>query len=116
MYNLAIGVDIEDIERFKDKSREFLDRIYTKDEQEYCLAKAKPESHLAVRFCAKEAAIKALSALNIKVSEYNNIEVFHEENQCPSIRLLKKIDKKLTFEVSLSHDKTKAIAFVTVHE
>ena len=113
---MAIGVDIEDIERFKIKSQKFLDRVFTKTEQEYCLSKTMPESYLAVRFCAKEATIKALSALNIKISEYKSIEVFHDKNQCPQIRLLKEIDRKLTFEVSLSHDKSKAIAFVTVKE
>lgn len=113
---MAIGVDIEDINRFKCKSQKFLDRIYTADEQAYCLSKSLPESYLAVRFCAKEAVIKALNGISIKISEYNKIEVYHDENQCPQIRLLTKTDKDLTFQVSLSHDKTKAIAFVTVQE
>ena len=111
---MAIGVDIEDIERFKNKSQEFLDRIYTKSEQEYCLSKPNPEKHFAVRFSAKEAVIKALTALNIKHPLLNEIEVYHNENQVPQIKLLNKIDNKLTFEVSLSHDKSKAIAFVMV--
>lgn len=113
---MSIGVDIEDISRFKDKSKAFLDRIYTENEQAYCLSKALPAKHLAVRFCAKEAVIKALTPHGIKIAEYNKIEIVHGENQCPQVKLLKKIDKKLKFEISLSHDKTKAIAFVTVQE
>lgn len=117
-----IGVDIEDIERFENKSQEFLDRIYTQKEQEYCLSKAKPESHLAVRFCAKEAVIKALNAMNIAHPQLNKIEIYHDENKCPKVRLLGKLFEKvigsdyddLTIEVSLSHDKTKAIAFVMI--
>ena len=111
---MTIGVDIEDIKRFENKSQNFLDRVYTKNEQEYCLSKALPAKHFAVRFCAKEAPIKALNALNIKHPDLNQIEVFHDENQCPKIRLLNNSDNKLTFDVSLSHDKTKAIAFVVV--
>lgn len=112
---MAIGVDIEDIERFVDKSQEFLDRIFTKSEQEYCLSKPSPQSHFAVRFCAKEATIKALTALNLKHPQLNEIEVYHNENGVPQVRLLNKIDNKLTFEVSLSHDKSKAIAFIVIN-
>ena len=55
---MAIGVDIEDIERFKGKSDAFLDRVFTPLELEYCNKFNHPESHLAARFCAKEAVVK----------------------------------------------------------
>ncbi len=113
---MAVGVDIEDISRFKDKSEEFIDRIFTDLEQEYCCKFSKPESHFAARFCAKEAVIKALTALNITGVQFNEIEVFHNENKCPQIRILKKLDKNINFQLSLSHDRTKAIAFVTAEE
>lgn len=114
---MAIGIDIEDINRFENKSTKFLDRIYTKKEQEYCFSKSNPASHLAVRFCAKEALIKALTALEIKRPNFNEIEIFHGPNKNPKIHLPK--DEKfnnLTIDVSLSHDRTKAIAFVTVNK
>ena len=110
---MAIGVDIEDIERFKGKSEDFLHRVFTDFELDYCLKFSKPESHLAARFCAKEAVVKALTALDIENIPYNKIEVFHNEKQCPQIRILKQIEKNIVFQVSLSHDRTKAIAFVT---
>ena len=110
---MAIGVDIEDIERFKGKSNDFLHRVFTPLELEYCLKFSKPESHLTARFCAKEAVVKALTALDIENMPYNKIEVFHNEKQCPQIRILKQIEKNIVFQVSLSHDRTKAIAFVT---
>lgn len=112
---MAIGVDIEDIERFENKSQKFLDRVYTKNEQEYCLSKALPASHFAVRFCAKEATIKALSPLGINKFPFNQIEIYNDERGCPKIRLLNEFSNKLTIEVSLSHDRTKAIAFVTIN-
>lgn len=113
---MTIGVDIEDISRFENKSAEFLKRVFTDLELEYCMKYSKPESHLAARFCAKEAVIKALTALEIKNISLHEIEVFHNENKCPQIRILKNIDKKINFQLSLSHDRTKAIAFVTAEE
>lgn len=114
---MAIGVDIEDINRFEGKSKAFLDRIFTKSEQEYCFSKANPPSHLAVRFCAKEAVIKALTALNLKSPRFCEIEVYHDENKFPKIKLNKIEDyHDLTIDVSLSHDKTKAIAFVLINK
>ena len=111
-----IGVDIEDINRFENKSQNFLDRIYTKNEQEYCLSKALPASHFAVRFCAKEAVIKALNSMGINHPQLNQIEICHNENKCPKIKLSGIEYEDLTIEVSLSHDKTKAIAFVTIEK
>lgn len=116
---MAVGVDIEDISRFEGKSQKFLDRVFTKIEQEYCLSKAIPASHLAVRFCAKEAVTKALNSMNIKQPSINKIEVYHSENGCPKIRFLGRLPElkeyeNLNIEVSLSHDRTKAIAFVVI--
>ncbi len=113
---MAIGVDIEDIERFKGKSDDFLHRVFTDAELEYSLKFSKPESHLAARFCAKEAVIKALTALDIDGVSYNDIEVFHNEKKCPQIRILKPVEKNIIFQLTLSHDRTKAIAFVIAEE
>ncbi len=113
---MAIGVDIEDIERFKGKSEKFLERIFTLQETDYCRKFSKPESHFAVRFCAKEAVIKALTTLHITRVSLNEIEIFHDEYCCPQIRILKKLEKNIIFKLSLSHDRTKAIAFVTAEE
>lgn len=38
----------------------FLDRVFTSAEQEYCMGKRKKYVHLAGRFAAKEAVMKAL--------------------------------------------------------
>ncbi len=113
---MAIGVDIEDIYRFKDKSEDFLKRVFTPSELIYCNKYSNPESHLAARFCAKEAVVKALTALDIEGISYNQIEVFHNEKHCPSIRILKILDKNIKFQLSLSHDRSKAIAFVIAEE
>ncbi len=113
---MAIGVDIEDINRFIDKSDEFIKRVFTQVEIDYCNKYKKPESHFAARFCAKEAVIKALSALDITDVSLNEIEVYHNENRCPQVKILKKLEKNVKFDLSLSHDRTKAIAFVIAQE
>lgn len=114
---MPIGVDIEDIERFRGKSTDFLERVFTPLELEYCNKFKNPESHLAVRFCAKEAVIKSLSPFGINLAEYNLIEVYFDEGEnYPKVRVLKDLGKNIKFEISLSHDKTKAIAFVTAKE
>jgi phosphopantetheine--protein transferase-like protein len=112
---MPIGVDIEDIERFRGKSEDFLKRVFTPLELEYCRKFKNPESHLAVRFCAKEAVIKSLSPFGINLAEYNLIEVYFDENY-PKVRVLKDLGKNIKFEISLSHDRSKAIAFVTAKE
>ena len=110
---MAIGVDIEDISRFKDKPRNFIERVFTPLEIEYCSKFKNPESHYAGRFCAKEAVIKALTPLNIHLAEYNQIEICNDSNNCPKVKILKSMPENLKIELSISHDKTKAIAFVT---
>ncbi len=112
---MTVGVDIEEISRFKDKSQHFYDKIFTKKEQEYCCSYKHPESHYAVRFCAKEAVIKAICALDMNPPFMSEIEVL-KEKEYPEIRLPKKNGyEKLKIDVSLSHDKTKAIAFVNIN-
>ena len=110
---MAIGVDIEDIDRFVGKSENFYKKIFTASEIEYCQNFSNPESHFAGRFCAKEAVVKALTSLGIVGVSYKEIEVFHNSLRCPQIRILRNLEKDINFELSLSHDRTKAVAFVT---
>ena len=114
---MQVGVDIEDISRFEGKSldndKHFLERIYTKNELEYCFKSKSSAKHLAARFCAKEAIYKALNSLTNQVYEFKNIEILNKENGSPYV-ILHNIDIDVNISLSLSHDKTKAIAFVLV--
>ena len=62
---ISNGIDIEDISRFEGKTLEtdlkFLSRIFTQNELNYCFSFGNPAPHLAARYCAKEATVKALS-------------------------------------------------------
>src|SRR5574344_1231543 len=112
---MAVGVDIEDISRFVDKTKPFINRVYTELEQNYCASKPKPERHYAVRFCAKEAITKALNSLEITQPTFREIEIYNNEKGCPYVRLPRGYEN-LQVDISLSHDKTKAIAFVVINK
>lgn len=112
--NIAIGVDIEDIERFErmdlDNDKLFLTSVFTAKELEYCFSKLRFAQHLAVRYCAKEAVVKALSEFNIPEVKYNEIEILNQTNGQP--RLFIKNFPNILAKASLSHTKTQAIANV----
>lgn len=112
---LATGVDIEDNNRFEDKTndKKFLERIFTQDEIDYCLSKINPHQHFAVRFCAKEAVIKALCAFyEEKISlRLNQIEVV-KKTDVPSIKIHDEKYNNLEFSLSLSHCKCHSMAQV----
>jgi holo-[acyl-carrier protein] synthase len=61
---LGIGTDLIAVARIRAvherQGQRFLDRIYTVEEQRYCLAFAAPWERLAARWAAKEAGMKAL--------------------------------------------------------
>lgn len=109
-----IGVDIEDISRFKDKEQAFYERIFTKLELDYCFSKKNPAPHLAARFCAKEAVFKALSSAGINNIVITQIEIYNDKNLCPRVRFLNS-DLRCKVDLSLSHEKEKAIAFAMLN-
>ena len=115
---ISVGVDIGDISRFKNKTLEndlnFLKRIFTSKELEYCFKNANPAPHLAARYCAKEAVVKALSNLYNKTIGYSNIEILKNENGSVCVNMLIDELKKYNYSLSISHEKDKAIAFVMI--
>ena len=57
------GIDIVDVEKFKDiyeRHPAFRKDVFTHQELRYCLSRHNPYPHLAGRFAAKEACLKAL--------------------------------------------------------
>lgn len=103
----TLGVDIEDIGRFSTKpyhhNQSFYQKIFSDQEIKYCLGKKNPYPHFAVRFCAKEAFIKATST---KLVSSPLIEVVMKDNK-PFV-----VHNKIQYTASLSHERDKAIAVV----
>ena len=118
MKNISIGTDIEDIERFEGKTLEtdarFLNGIFTEKELEYCFSKKIYAQHLAVRYCAKEAVVKALYGLEIKDVYYKDIEITNREDGFPLVKIEKY--PSLDIKITLSHCKKYATANVLIQE
>jgi len=113
--DFSIGVDIESIARFKNLHRQrsqlFLAKIFTEDELNYCFSKKPPSPHLAVRFAAKEAVVKAVGSLCKKLPALNEIEISHNAYGAPIATL-----RGYKIKISLSHCDDKAIAFAVVEK
>ena len=115
--NLSVGVDIEDVSRFEkyaeDRNAEFVKKIYTENEINYCFRSKHPAKHLAARFCAKEAIYKAMSCLGFSDISFQDCEIVNEKNGAPKVVFLsEKFKNKVAVRISLSHSKTNAIAQV----
>jgi holo-[acyl-carrier protein] synthase len=60
----GVGIDLVDIarmERALEEHPRLAERLFTDGERAYADGKAAPARHLAARFCAKEAVVKALA-------------------------------------------------------
>jgi holo-[acyl-carrier protein] synthase len=76
---IAIGIDLEDVERVDAMVRRygdrFLGRVFTEREAAYCRRRRFPAQHLAGRFSAKEAAMKALGTGHSRGVLWRDVEV-----------------------------------------
>jgi holo-[acyl-carrier protein] synthase len=92
MLTFRHGVDVVDIDRIADlielhESR-FLDRCFTRREQDYCTWKHKHlAERYAARFAAKEAAMKALGTGWARGIRWTDIEVEREGAGQPRLRI-----------------------------
>lgn len=109
---MGVGVDIECVDRFKEASNTFLNKIFTESELAYCFSKVNPAQHLAVRFAGKEAVIKALGSFGRNIVDFKKIEITRNTNGVPFVKLSDMDD--INVKISLSHCKNKAIAFVVI--
>lgn len=113
---LGCGVDVVELARFRQAlkrgGRAFLRRVFT--DQEAAYAHARPRTrmlHLAARFAAKEAVMKAISQLTPRRTlAMNQIEVRNDRLGRPRIVLHDRRPQQLTIHISLSHVNSVAVA------
>ena len=116
------GTDIIEISRIKEsieKTEEaFLNKVFTKNEIQYCESKKKQKyQHYAARFAAKEAVFKAISnLLEDKYSiSWKDIEVLNTKEGRPFVNINLINNKGISnIDISLSHCKEYAVANVIV--
>ena len=88
---MGIGVDLALISRVRQIverwDERFLRRVFTDEEIVYCRRRRDPIPHLAARFAAKEATLKALgTGLRMGVS-WREMEVRRERGEAPTMIL-----------------------------
>jgi holo-[acyl-carrier protein] synthase len=116
----GIGVDLARIARMRQVverwDERFLRRVFTDEEIAYCRRRRDPIPHLAARFAAKEATLKALgTGFSMGVS-WREMEVRRERGEAPTMVLsgrcrhiaLSKGGRHVL--LSLSHDGDYALA------
>lgn len=108
---IGIGIDIIEIERIKNSierfGNSFLNKIYTQNELDYCLAKNNKYQHLAARFAAKEAIYKAVATGWEKDATWKSMEITNEPNGLPVVTFFGKLKEFLSddkdIKISISH-------------
>lgn len=110
----GIGIDCEEIARFKKLNPRFFSNVFTQREIKYCNSFLNPYEHYAVRYAAKEAIIKSLSKYKIKLF-FNQIEIINDKLGAPKVKFkYDDLNKKFKVYLSLTHDKYNAIAFTVL--
>jgi len=104
----GIGIDMVEISRLKKAIEKwgdvFLNRVFNKKVISYSMQKRFPYQHLAARFAAKEAVIKAFG--NNPVT-FKDIEIVNDKFGKPSCKIR---NKKNNIHISITHTDKYAIA------
>jgi holo-[acyl-carrier protein] synthase len=114
----GLGVDIVELGRIRDvlerHGERFLKRILTEGEQRYCALHRDPVPHVAARFAAKEAALKALGTGWSGGIHWTDVEVVREASGKPTLLLHGEAAKlqgpSACWHLSLTHDRGNAVA------
>ena len=120
---LGIGTDIIEIDRIRtaiNRTPSFLKKAFTENEIELFNSRGMRVETNAGNFAAKEAISKALGT-GFRGYGLKDFEILRDELGKPIVNLSKEAkersgNKTLNINVSISHNKTNAIAFVIVEE
>lgn len=118
------GIDIVSVRRIQEitekQGNAFLRRVFKPAERRYCIPRKRKFEHLAARFAAKEAFIKAVSSLTDFSIPLNEIEIMRRPSGKPFIRIKASLLKKMNLpsgfrtDLSISHEREYAVASVIV--
>jgi holo-[acyl-carrier protein] synthase len=108
----GVGIDLLEIDRLEralERHPRLAERVFTAAEREYAAARVRPGRHLAARFAAKEAVVKALGLSG--GFGFRDIEVVAGEP--PTVRLSGRAAEAAgdrTVDISLTHSRDNAAA------
>jgi holo-[acyl-carrier protein] synthase len=83
---IRVGVDIVGVDRVARlvaDNADILDTLFTAREQSYCAAKRRRLDHLAARFAAKEAVLKAFGTGLGQRMRWTDVEIVNQVNGRP---------------------------------
>ena len=112
----GVGVDTIEVARFADalaRRPRLAERCFTPSEAAYCLSRAHPAQHFAVRFAAKEAVGKALG---VGMRRWQEAEVVRGPHGAPGVALHGRLAERgaalgvTRIHLALTHSKTDAVA------
>jgi holo-[acyl-carrier protein] synthase len=112
----GIGIDLLEIgrlERALERHPRLAERVFTRAERDYAAARTRPGRHLAARFAAKEAVVKALGLTD----GFGLKEIEVVAGQPPRARLSGRAAEAAAgreVEISLTHSREHAAAVAIV--
>ena len=107
---ISVGIDIEEISRFKrllDSKPQLLQRLFTQYEWQYALSK-NPSQTLAGIWCAKEATLKAFSFYI--TLEIRDVHIRHQSTGSPYVYAIYNCIEIENYQISLSISHSKNYA------
>lgn len=118
---IGIGTDIVEVERLASKiqKKEFTEKVFSKNEIEYCESMPDKAQHYAARFSAKEAFLKASGRGLLLTHDLSEIEITQTSEGAPKLKLNGKLaslylQENWIIHVSLSHVAKMACATVVI--
>jgi holo-[acyl-carrier protein] synthase len=112
----GVGIDLLEIDRLEralQRHPRLAERVFSEAEREYAAARARPARHLAARFAAKEAVVKALGLSG----GFGLAEIEVVAGEPPSLRLSGRAAQAAAGEqiaISLTHSRDFAAAVAVV--
>ena len=117
---LGTGVDLVEVPRFRQvlrrKGDRFLLRLFTPAELAYARGRKQTLQHLAARFAAKEAVVKALGAPKGLGLEWHDLEVTRSPDGQPQVLFHRSMSRwrRMKVHLSLTHTEQYAVATALV--
>ena len=107
-------IEIDRLERALERRPALGERVFSEGERAFAAGRARPAQHLAARFAAKEAALKALGLGGLRLHE---VEVLGGGDAAPRIALrgsaaAEAARRGVELELSLTHSREHAAAVV----
>jgi holo-[acyl-carrier protein] synthase len=114
---IGTGVDITEVSRLRRAiekwDKEFLQKVFTRDELKHAKTHSSLYQHLAGRFAAKEAIFKAM---NVKELTWKDVEILSDKQGRPIARIINDKIRKVDIHLSISHVKNYAVASAIITE